>query len=113
MSGKGWTPGEWRAGELRYSGACQIVDDFSATRGYICEVQAPIVDGAFDVDGLTKRARLIAAAPDLYAALGAFIDPFEGDSFDEIEAEYGEATAHRVAAGRAALSRASGSEADR
>ena len=64
------TPGPWRIGEIRHAGAYQLVQ-VDAQNGYICDVQAPILLGEFDEETREANARLIAAAPEMLAALEA------------------------------------------
>lgn len=59
-----------------------------------------------NLDERRANARLIAAAPDLLAALKSFVDPFDGESVADIVAGYGEATAFRIESAREAIRKA-------
>lgn len=60
------------------------------------------------VEERNANGYLAAAAPELLEALQNSIAPFDGDSLEEIEDEYGAGTAKRVRDGRAAIAKATG-----
>lgn len=68
-------------------------------------IPTPVDDKRADFD-----RRLIAAAPELLEALRAQIAAFDGDTFDEIEDEYGLGTAQRIFVAREAIAKATGEQ---
>lgn len=101
------TPGPWEFRPL------QSGHSHSAAPGYdIYQAGMPRSDGAIcKLPASTKptaaNARLIAAAPDLLAALQALVALADTDPFILV----GHAIEHRVPAARAAINRATGGEA--
>jgi hypothetical protein len=68
-------PERWVVGEVRFAGRYQLVLDANRSRGFVCEVQAPLFDErTFDAATMERRARLIAAAPTMLETLQAIAD---------------------------------------
>lgn len=63
-----FTPGPWVAGEVRYAGRVRLVQHDGA-RGFVAEVQAPVVRDELDETTRDANAHLIAAAPEMLDAL--------------------------------------------
>jgi hypothetical protein len=61
----GFTPGPWSVGVVRFAGRTQLVCAYG--KGFVCEVESPVRDGEFSHEEREANARLIAAAPELYA----------------------------------------------
>lgn len=59
-------------------------------------------------DKLAARAYMIAAAPDLLAALAAWMEPFPDAETDEAIEEIAPGAARRIRAARAAIAKAAG-----
>lgn len=95
-----YTPGPWDAEDSTYG--CAVRDPSGMTVAW-CGIHVSVgVDGARKIhkSQTTKNARLIAAAPDLLAALKCLIADL-GDALDGMPA---------IAMARAAIAKASGAE---
>lgn len=93
------TPGPWVVGENQDHDAIMASDYYVATVHDACGIES-------NDETSRANAKLIAAAPDLLEALRCSVAAFEGDTIDEIEADYGIATAQRVDMARAAIRKA-------
>ena len=101
------TPGPWFT---KREGFSTVYVEARIGGGYLQEVAAcgPTAAGIRQQDA---NASLIAAAPDLLEALICSVAAFEGDQIDEIESDYGLATAQRVDMARKAIAKAEGDAA--
>ena len=102
-----WTPGPWSALETPEGREFEVHDPEGA---YICGVSfCPEGDGpSYSV--ARAEARLIAAAPDLYAALDLFVSEYV-DFVESGDAGFWDAEAEdKVKLARAALARARGEQ---
>lgn len=93
MSEAKHTPGPWAREGLRV---------YVHNRGTIAECPLPQSGGVFEV---SSNARLIAAAPDMLAALKEMVDEADG-----ISREHGWPLASRLDRARAAIAKATGGQ---
>lgn len=90
------TTKRWGIGEIVYGDLDETEDTFSRSRGYLVHDMkgefVAIVCGANESYSATtegaKRARLVAAAPDLRAALGAFVSHYPHGINPDLDAAY-------------------------
>ena len=98
-----WTPGPWEADLSDPSDVVVWAEEETLVANVGMRVQAVAV--AFDIDA--KNAHLIAAAPDLYAALSPLI-VIALDNLDGMDPETREECERDIATARAALAKARG-----
>ena len=118
MSKPGFTPGPWRAGVPPLSDAGANEDQeavailphvaFDATEIFVPRRTNGVSPTSCELAEFDANARLIAAAPDLYAALQELV--WSSDDYDE--SEIADARCHAaIEAARAALTKAGGTAA--
>jgi hypothetical protein len=96
----GFTPGPWSVGVVRFAGRTQLVCAYG--KGFVCEVESPVRDGEFSHEEREANARLIAAAPELYAAVEGVVAWIDGDYADDTP------EGRRIMAAKLALAKARG-----
>lgn len=112
MSETKWTPGEYkRAGSTVYVLNEQGANRISARveQGHVGKARSPFdLDTRTSLEEAEATAQIFTAAHELYEALEAMIEPFNGFSKQEVERRTDPPQFRRVMAARAALAKARG-----